>query len=161
MNDLDLLDVAIGRRSRKTARPSLIIVDTHIGWGAPNRQDTKEAHGEALGVEEVRLTKEAYGWPPDAQFLVPDEVRAYMGKAVERGAQWESEWNDKLQSVVEGQCRPGEDVAADGRSRAAGGMGQGHSDVPRRREGAGDARVEFQGGERGGEERAVAAGRGG
>ena len=61
----------------------------------PHRQDTKEAHGEALGEDEVRLTKIAYGWPPDAHFLVPDEVKAYMGKAVERGAQWEQEWNDR------------------------------------------------------------------
>src|SRR5271157_859688 len=76
-------------------RPSLIIVDTHIGWGSPHRQDTKEAHGEALGVEEVRLTKSVYGWPPDSQFLVPDEVKEYMGKAVERGAQWQQDWDQR------------------------------------------------------------------
>ncbi len=79
-----------GRRSSSLIR--------HIGWGAPHRQDTKEAHGEALGEEEVRLTKIAYGWPPDAHFLVPEEVKAYMGKAVERGAQWEKEWNDRYQA---------------------------------------------------------------
>ena len=89
VNDLDLLDVAIKAAQREPARPTLVIVDTHIGWGSPNRQDTKEAHGEALGVEEVRLTKMVYGWPPDAQFLVPDEAKEYMGKAVERGAEWE------------------------------------------------------------------------
>ena len=93
VNDLDLLDVAIRAALRETQRPTLIIVDTHIGWGSPHRQDTKEAHGEALGVEEVRLTKMAYGWPPDAQFLVPDEVKSYMGQAVARGAKWEQEWN--------------------------------------------------------------------
>ena len=92
-NDLGLLDVAIQAAQRETARPSLIVLDSHIGWGSPNRQDTKEAHGEALGEDEVRLTKAVYGWPPDAHFLVPDEVRDYMGKAVERGAQWEQEWD--------------------------------------------------------------------
>jgi transketolase len=93
VNDLDMVDVAIQAAQREIARPSLIIVDTHIGYGAPHRQDTKEAHGEALGEDEVRLTKIAYGWPPDAHFLVPDEVKAYMGKAVERGAQWEKDWS--------------------------------------------------------------------
>ena len=70
-------------------------MDTHIGYGSPDRQDTKEAHGEPLGVEECRLTKIAYGWPPDAQFLVPDEVKQYMGKAVERGAAWQKDWEAK------------------------------------------------------------------
>jgi len=95
VNDLEMLDVAIQAAQREPARPTLVIVDTHIGYGAPHRQDTKEAHGEALGEDEVRLAKMAYGWPPDAHFLVPDEVKAYMGKAVERGAQWEQEWNDR------------------------------------------------------------------
>jgi len=95
VNDLEMVDVAIQAAQREPARPTLVIVDTHIGYGAPHRQDTKEAHGEALGEDEVRLTKIAYGWPPDAHFLVPDEVKAYMGKAVERGAQWEQKWNDR------------------------------------------------------------------
>ncbi len=97
VNDLDLIDVAIRAAQREEYRPTLVIVDTHIGWGSPNRQDTKEAHGEALGADEVRLTKIAYGWPPDAQFLVPDEVKQYMGKAVDRGAKWEAEWDKKYQ----------------------------------------------------------------
>ncbi len=97
-NDLELVDVAIRAAQREVARPTLVIVDTHIGWGSPNRQDTKEAHGEALGEEEVRLTKMAYGWPPDAQFLVPETVKDYMGKAVERGAGWEREWNERYQA---------------------------------------------------------------
>ncbi|MGO9304523.1 MAG: hypothetical protein ACLP3R_12675 [Candidatus Korobacteraceae bacterium] len=97
VNDLGLVDVAIKAAQREPDRPSLIICDSHIGWGSPDRQDTKEAHGEALGVDEVRKTKIVYGWPPDAQFLVPDEVANYMGKAVERGAQWEQEWDGKYQ----------------------------------------------------------------
>ena len=95
VNDLDMVDVTIQAAQREPARPSLIVVDTHIGYGAPHRQDTKEAHGEALGVEEVRLTKIAYGWPPDAQFLVPDEVKTYMGMAVDRGGQWEKDWDGR------------------------------------------------------------------
>ena len=95
VNDLAEVDRAIRTAQTERARPTLIIVNSHIGFGAPHKQDTAEAHGEALGVEEVRLTKINYGWPPDAQFLVPDEARTYMGKAVERGAQWEQEWNEK------------------------------------------------------------------
>ena len=98
VNDLELLDIAIKIAQKETERPSLIICDTHIAWGAPNRQDTKEAHGEPLGEEEVRLTKKAYGWPVDSQFLIPDEVKAYMGKAVERGQKWEDEWNAKYKA---------------------------------------------------------------
>ncbi len=101
VNDLDMVDVTIQAALRESSRPTLIVVDTHIGYGSPHRQDTKEAHGEALGVEEVRLTKIAYGWPPDAHFLVPDEVKAYMGKAVERGAQWEKDWQGPLRHMGE------------------------------------------------------------
>jgi transketolase len=93
VNNLDLIDVAIKASQREPARPTIVITDTHIGWGSPHRQDTREAHGEALGVEEVRLTKLVYGWPPDAQFLVPDEAQQYMSKAVQRGADWEKDWN--------------------------------------------------------------------
>lgn len=93
VNNVDLIDVAIKSSQREPARPTIVITDTHIGWGSPNRQDTREAHGEALGVEEVRATKLVYGWPPDAQFLVPDEVKQYMGKAVQRGADWEKDWS--------------------------------------------------------------------
>jgi transketolase len=59
-------------------RPTLIIVDSHIGYGAPHKQDTSAAHGEPLGEEEVRLAKRAYGWPEDAKFLVPDGVREHF-----------------------------------------------------------------------------------
>ena len=98
VNDLAALDRAIREAQKETQRPSLIIVNSHIGYGSPHKQDTAEAHGEALGAEEVRLTKIVYGWPPDAQFLVPDEVKSYMGKAVERGAKWEQEWNDRYKA---------------------------------------------------------------
>jgi transketolase len=73
-NDLDMLDRAFQVFLKETERPTLIIVDSHIGWGAPNKQDTSAAHGEPLGEDEIRLTKRAYGWPEDAKFLVPDGV---------------------------------------------------------------------------------------
>jgi transketolase len=95
-NDLDLLDIAIRAAQKAIDRPSLIIVDTHIAWGAPHKHDTSAAHGEPLGEEEVRLTKKAYGWPPDEHFLVPPEVLEYMRKAIGRGEQWEREWNEVL-----------------------------------------------------------------
>ena len=95
-NDLELIDVAIRNAHQERERPSLIIVDSHIAWGAPNKHDTSAAHGEALGEEEVRLTKKAYGWPPDEHFLVPPEVLSYMRKAVDRGQHWEGEWSEVL-----------------------------------------------------------------
>ncbi|MGZ4816559.1 MAG: transketolase [Terriglobales bacterium] len=96
VNDLELLDAAIATAQKETERPTLIIVDSHIAWGAPTKHDTAAAHGEPLGEDEIRATKKAYGWPEDAHFLVPEEVKKYMGKAVERGAKWEAEWNQKF-----------------------------------------------------------------
>ena len=73
-NDLELLDGAFETFKREDERPTLIVVDSHIGYGAPGVQDTAKAHGEPLGEEEVRLAKRSYGWPEDAQFLIPDGV---------------------------------------------------------------------------------------
>jgi transketolase len=74
-NDLDMLRRAFRVFHSTTDRPTLIIVDSHIAYGAPTKQDTGAAHGEPLGEEEIRLTKRFYGWPEDAKFLVPDGVR--------------------------------------------------------------------------------------
>jgi len=95
-NDTDLLDRAIQSALKETDRPSLIIVDSHIAWGAPNKQDTSAAHGEPLGDEEIRLTKQRYGWPPEAKFLVPDEVGKYTDRSIDRGRKAEDEWNGRL-----------------------------------------------------------------
>jgi transketolase len=95
-NDTDMLDRALQTALKEAERPSLIIVDSHIAWGAPNKQDTSAAHGEPLGNEEIRLTKERYGWPPDAKFLVPDETRAYTDRSVDRGRKAEEEWNGRF-----------------------------------------------------------------
>lgn len=99
-NDLELLCRAIETAQKETERPSLIIVDSHIAYGAPTKQDTSGAHGEPLGEEEIRLTKKRYGWPPDAQFLVPDEVARHMRQAVERGQKGEEEWKQRLQAYT-------------------------------------------------------------
>ena len=77
-NDLDMLERAFRVFKDTTDRPTLIIVDSHIAYGAPNKQDTSAAHGEPLGEEEIRLTKKSYGWPEDAKFLVPDGVREHF-----------------------------------------------------------------------------------
>ena len=65
-------------------RPTLIIVDSHIAYGAPHKQDTHEAHGSPLGEEEIRLAKRHYGWPEDAKFLVPEEVPAHFQQGIGR-----------------------------------------------------------------------------
>ncbi len=96
-NDLDLLTRAYRTFQSTSDRPTLIIVDSHIGYGAPHRHDTKEAHGEALGEDEVRLAKEFYGWNPDAKFLVPDGVRAHFQANVgRRGAELRGAWVARL-----------------------------------------------------------------
>jgi len=95
-NDTDLLDRAFQTALKETERPTLIIVDSHIAWGAPHKQDTSAADGEPLGDEEIRLTKERYGWPPDAKFLVPDETHAYTNRSVDRGQKAEEEWTGRF-----------------------------------------------------------------
>lgn len=97
-NNLDIISDAITRAQAETERPSLIIVRSHIGYGAPNLQDTPEAHGSPLGEEEIRLTKRFYGWPEDKKFLVPQEVLEHMRTAVERGQQWEAAWKKTYQA---------------------------------------------------------------
>jgi transketolase len=103
-NDLEAIDRAIRTAQKETERPSLIILDSHIAWGAPNKQDTAGAHGEPLGEDEIKLAKKAYGWPEDAKFLVPQEVYDHMAKAVDRGKQWEQDWEKKLSSFRSGNA---------------------------------------------------------
>jgi transketolase len=97
-NDLEQLDHALRIAEKEDERPTLIIVDSHIAYGAPNKQDTSAAHGEPLGDEEIRLTKQRYGWPADAKFLVPEEVQKHMNGAVERGERAEAEWKARFAS---------------------------------------------------------------
>src|SRR5262245_6655289 len=96
-NDLEMLSRAFETFRRTTDRPTLIIVDSHIGYGAPNKQDTSAAHGEPLGEDEIRQAKRSYGWPEDAHFLVPDGVREHFQSGIgERGARLRDEWTSKL-----------------------------------------------------------------
>ena len=92
-NDLDMLDRAFRLFTRTTDRPTLIIVDSHIAYGAPNKQDTSAAHGEPLGEEEIRLTKGLYQWPTDEKFLVPDAARTHIANGIgARGAAHHRDW---------------------------------------------------------------------
>ncbi|MGH2715717.1 MAG: transketolase [Thermoleophilaceae bacterium] len=100
---LGRIELAIAGADEVTDRPSLIVLRTHIGYGSPNKQDTEKAHGSPLGEDEVRLTKEVYGWDPDAQFLVPDEVLEHFRKtAGRRGAEAEAEWNERAEAYRSG-----------------------------------------------------------
>jgi transketolase len=92
--DLPAIEAAIRAAQAETERPSLIVCHTHIAYGSPNKHDSASAHGEPLGEEEVRLTKEALGWPPDAQFRVPDEALAVFRRAVEQGRAAQAEWQE-------------------------------------------------------------------
>ncbi len=96
-NDLDEIEAAI-TAARADERPSIIAVRTHIGFGSPNKQDSQKAHGSPLGPDEVKLTKEAYGWDPDRTFYVPDEALAVFRGAVEAGEELVSEWKTRLQA---------------------------------------------------------------
>ncbi|MBI2823826.1 MAG: transketolase [Planctomycetia bacterium] len=92
-NDLDALSAAYKTFLATDDAPTMIIVRSHIAYGAPHKQDTHSAHGAPLGEDEVRLTKEVYGWPPDAKFLVPDDVRKdFAAKVGARGARLEKDW---------------------------------------------------------------------
>jgi transketolase len=77
-NDVDRIQNALAVFHQTRGRPTFIVLDSHIGWGSPHKQDSPEAHGEPLGDEEIRLTKRAYGWPEDAKFLVPDGVKEHF-----------------------------------------------------------------------------------
>lgn len=93
-NDLEMLGRAFQTFQKTTDRPTLIIVDSHIGYGSPHKQDTNAAHGEPLGEEEVRLVKKFYGWPEDAKFLVPEGVREHFKDGIgKRGHDVRAKWS--------------------------------------------------------------------
>jgi transketolase len=101
-NDLEMLSRAFETFRRTSDRPTLIIVDSHIGYGAPHKQDTSAAHGEPLGEEEIRLAKRSYGWPEDAKFLVPEGVREHFRAGIgNRGAELREAWMGKLEAYRE------------------------------------------------------------
>src|SRR5437870_552360 len=92
-NDVDRIEHALEVFRQTTGRPTFIIVDSHIGYGSPHKQDTAAAHGEPLGDDEVRLCKRSYGWPEDAKFLVPDGVYEHFAAGIgARGADARRQW---------------------------------------------------------------------
>jgi transketolase len=97
-NDVAALDAALQRARAEETRPSLICVRTHIGYGSPHKQDTFEAHGAPLGVEEVRLTRQRLGWPYEEPFYVPGEVLAFFRQALVHGAAQEAAWQQRLEA---------------------------------------------------------------
>jgi transketolase len=127
-NDLDSVSSAIENAIAVTDRPSLIKIRSHIGYGSPHKQDTAEAHGKPLGVEEVRLTKQFYGWPVEPEFYVPEEALSEFRRCVERGAQYEDDWNRRFEAYARQNPGP----AAEFRALLAGELPAGwDKDLPR------------------------------
>jgi transketolase len=99
-NDLSALDEAIERAKAEQDRPSMIVVRTHIGYGSPNKVDTAKAHGEPLGVDEVKLTKQNLGWPSLEPFYVPQEALLHWRSARARGAELHREWQRRFDAYA-------------------------------------------------------------
>ena len=97
-NDLDALEQALVDARKESRRPSLIAVRTHIGFGSPNKQDTAGVHGEPLGPEEIKLTKDNLMWPREPGFLIPDEVLTHFRAAVDKGRDLESRWQTAFEA---------------------------------------------------------------
>jgi transketolase len=92
-NDLDAIAKAIEAARQETARPSLILIRTHLGYGSPHKHDTYKAHGSPLGVEEVKLTKENLGWPEKPDFYIPEKAHKHFRQALSAGSRAEKNWN--------------------------------------------------------------------
>jgi transketolase len=121
------IEMAIRTARAETNRPSLIACRTHIGFGSPNKQDTSSAHGEPLGAEEIRLTKEKLGWPAEPAFYVPEEVLAYMKQIGAAGRKHQSAWEASVAGYE--AAHPG--LAADFRRALAGELPEGwDADLP-------------------------------
>jgi transketolase len=100
-NDLVAIERAIKTAQRNKEKPSLILVHTHLGYGSPNKQDTFEAHGSPLGVEEVRLTKQNLGWPLEPTFYIPDAALTHFREAIEKGRRDETKWDEQFSAYAE------------------------------------------------------------
>ncbi|MDX2161148.1 MAG: transketolase [bacterium] len=97
-NDIAAIDRAIREAQSVTDQPSLIEIRTVIGYGSPNKQNSSEAHGSPLGADEVKLVKQAFGFPPDETFFIPGEALEHFHGAIEHGARWENEWNAQFEA---------------------------------------------------------------
>ena len=126
-NDLEAIDQAIRAAQRVTDKPSLIVLRTHIAWGSPHKQDTAEAHGAPLGVEEVKLTKQNLGWPTFEPFHVPEDALAHWRAAGTRSARHAADWKKRFAAYR--AAHP--DLAAEFERRLAGRLPDGwDKDVP-------------------------------
>jgi transketolase len=96
VNDLAQIDRAVAAAKAEMTKPTLVVTKTHIGFGSPNKQDTAKAHGEPLGKDEIKLTKEKLGWPSQEPFFVPEEALQHWRNAKATGAKAHAEWNDRL-----------------------------------------------------------------
>lgn len=99
-NDVAAVAAALVAAKEEKERPSLICVRTHIGFGSPHKQDSAAAHGEPLGSEEARLTKERLGWPLEPSFYIPPEALAHFRKSVDRAAVWRKDWDERFQAYA-------------------------------------------------------------
>jgi transketolase len=99
-NDIEAINQALSAARDETTRPSLIILRTHIGYGSPGKQDTFDAHGSPLGVEEVKLTKKNLGWPAEPPFFIPDQALAHFREALGKGERAEAEWNERFSAYA-------------------------------------------------------------
>ena len=97
VNDIEMLEKAVNEAKNVKDKPSLIVTDTHIGFGSPNKQDSESAHGSPLGDAEIKLTKENLGWEYEDSFVIPDDVKQYFEQSIEDGKAFEMEWNEKLE----------------------------------------------------------------
>ena len=123
-NDIDRIEHALDVFRQTKGRPTFIVLDSHIGYGSPHKQDTAAAHGEPLGDEEVRLTKRSYGWPEDAKFLVPDGVREHFAAGIgARGAAARREWTELFAAYRAAVSRARGRDRPDAAARAAGRVG--------------------------------------
>src|SRR5258706_16255267 len=109
-NDVAAIDRALRAARAEAARPSLILVRTHLGYGSPHKQDTFEAHGSPLGAEEVRATKENLGWPVQPPFYIPEQALEHFRLAVERGARAEAEWNARFAAYTKAFPEPAREL---------------------------------------------------
>jgi transketolase len=103
-NDVDEIEQATRDAMAVDDAPSLVIYPSHIGYGSPNKQDSPKAHGNPLGEDEIRLTKEFYGWDPDKQFYIPDEALEHFRESCQKGQQLEDEWREKYDSWRSGNA---------------------------------------------------------
>src|SRR5206468_4786774 len=129
-NDLPAITAALEAARAETSRPSLVILRTHIADPAPTKRDSNKAHGEPLGAEEVRRTKEIMGWPDEPKFYVPEDALGHWREAVERGATLEAEWRGRPAADAGGDPEPARQLPEWASGEPPGGRGRGPPCLP-------------------------------